>query len=51
MNMKYVFVSLSIVVMWAATTVITYFLQANSLLLPVTALCLTVVLFLIGAKK
>jgi len=49
--MKYAFVSVSIVFIWIATIMLVYFLRTDDILLPVTALLMTVALFFIGFAK
>lgn len=46
--MKYAFVSLSILVIWIAICLIVIFLDYNSIFLPITALVMTIFLFVIG---
>lgn len=46
--MKYAFVSLSILAIWIAITVLIVELEYSGLLLPITALIMTIALFLIG---
>lgn len=46
--MKYLFVSLSIIVIWIAIILIVYSLESTELFLPLIALFMTVILFYIG---
>jgi len=46
--MKYAFVSLTILAVWVGTIIIVGVLEERSLLLPVTALVMTLVLFYLG---
>lgn len=46
--MKYLFVSLSIIVIWIAIILIVYALESTELFLPLIALFMTVILFYIG---
>lgn len=46
--MKYAFVSVSVVAIWLATILMVYFLDYEGIFLPLLALAMTVVLFVIG---
>lgn len=46
--MRYVFVSLSIIAIWVAVVLMVIFLNYEGIVLPITALIMTVILFLIG---
>lgn len=46
--MRYAFVTLSIVAIWASITILTYMLNYNGLVLPILALVLTIIIFEIG---
>lgn len=46
--MKYAFVSISIIAIWIAIIIITTTLNQNNILLPLIALSMTVILFIIG---
>lgn len=46
--MRYAFVTLSIVAIWVSITILTYMLNYNSLVLPILALVLTIIIFEIG---
>ena len=49
--MKYAFVSLAILAVWLGTIIVVGVLGNNHILLPITALVMTLVLFLIGFRK
>jgi hypothetical protein len=46
--MKYAFVTISILAIWIATIMVVYFLGTNTIFLPLTALAMSVILFIIG---
>lgn len=46
--MRYAFVSLSIIAIWAAVILMVTFLNQDGIMLPVVALVMTVILFEIG---
>jgi hypothetical protein len=49
--MKYAFVTLSILAVWVATVLIVWALNMKGVFLPLTALVMTVALFVIGFVK
>lgn len=49
--MKYLFVSLAILAVWVGTILIVAFLKNTNILLPLVALAMSLVLFLIGFAK
>ena len=50
-KMKYAFVSLAILAVWVGTILIVGILRNDHILLPLVALAMTLVLFLIGFAK
>jgi hypothetical protein len=46
--MKYAFVTISIIAIWIATIIVVYFLEYQGIFLPIIALIMTVILFIIG---
>ena len=49
--MKYAFVTFSIIFIWIAVILITMSTETNSILLPITALTMTIILFFIGFRS
>lgn len=49
--MKYIFVAISIISIWVAITLLVVNLEYTGLLLPMVALALTIILFLIGFSE